>query len=89
MLFAVTMDVDLPVDMPGRADPLAAREGLQPGAPADGRWPHIWRIVGAYSNLHLRRRDNEALHDLLWNLPLFPYMTIEVTPFTDHPSAIG
>jgi len=32
--------------------------------------------------------DNAELHDLLWNLPLFPYMTIAVTPLVEHPSDI-
>lgn len=32
--------------------------------------------------------DNDALHDLLWGLPLFPYTNVEVTPLAQHPSAI-
>ncbi|WP_435830448.1 muconolactone Delta-isomerase family protein [Saccharopolyspora shandongensis] len=33
--------------------------------------------------------DNERLHEILWNLPLFPYMTIEVTPLAQYPSDIA
>jgi muconolactone D-isomerase len=32
--------------------------------------------------------DNDALHEALWRLPLFAYMTIEVLPLAQHPSAI-
>jgi muconolactone D-isomerase len=50
---------------------------------------HIWRCVGQYSNLSIFDvRDNERLHEILWNLPLFPYMDIEITPLAQHPSAI-
>ena len=54
-----------------------------------GRWVHIWRIAGQYSNLSVFDvADNDALHDVLWALPLFPYMKIEVLPLAQHPSAI-
>ncbi|MBP2329264.1 muconolactone delta-isomerase [Kibdelosporangium banguiense] len=33
--------------------------------------------------------DNEELHRVLWDLPLFPYLTITVTPLATHPSALG
>ena len=46
-------------------------------------------MVGKYSNLSIFDvEDNTALHELLWSLPLFPYMTIEVVPLAPHPSAI-
>ena len=46
-------------------------------------------MVGAYSNLSIFDvADNEELHQLLWNLPLFPYMDVTVTPLAEHPSAI-
>jgi muconolactone D-isomerase len=32
--------------------------------------------------------DNEALHDVLWALPLLPHMKIEALPLAQHPSAI-
>jgi muconolactone D-isomerase len=54
-----------------------------------GKWPHIWRLVGQYSNLSiLDVEDNEELHDILSNLPLFPHMAIEVTALVRHPSDI-
>ena len=92
MLFAVKMDVDIPLDMDPdvRADTLAREKAYSQELQRSGRWPHIWRIVGQYSNLSIFDvESNEALHDILWNLPLFPYMTIEVTPLAAHPSAIA
>ena len=56
----------------------------------DGEWVSIWRIVGQYSNLSIFDvRDNERLHEILWNLPLFPYMSIDVSPLAQHPSDIS
>ena len=91
MLFCVRMDVDLPRDLDPevRADTLAREKAYSQELQRSGRWPHIWRVVGAYSNISVFDVDStEELHDLLWNLPLFPCMTIDVTPLAPHPSAI-
>lgn len=92
MLFAVCMDVALPLDMdPGvRADTLAREKAYSQELQRAGEWPSIWRCVGQYSNLSIFDVvDNERLHEILWNLPLFPYMTIDVTPLAMHPSDIA
>jgi muconolactone D-isomerase len=92
MLFAVTMDVELPLDMdPGEhADALAREKAYSQDLQRAGKWQHIWRVVGQHSNLSIFDVANNAeLHDLLWNLPLFPYMTIAVTPLVQHPSDIN
>lgn len=91
MLFAVQMDVDLPKDMDPevKADTLAREKAYSQQLQRAGKWPHIWRIVGRYSNLSVFDvEDNAELHELLWNLPLFPYMKVEVTPLAPHPSKI-
>jgi muconolactone D-isomerase len=89
MLFAVRMDVALPRDTPGREDLLAREKAYSQDLQRAGKWVHIWRVVGAYSNLSVFDvADNEELHQLLWNLPLFPYMDMTITPLTEHPSAI-
>jgi muconolactone D-isomerase len=89
MLFAVRMDVDLPLDTPGREDLLAREKAYSQKLQQAGTWAHIWRVVGAYSNLSVFDvTDNEELHQLLWNLPLFPYTAMTITPLTEHPSAI-
>lgn len=92
MLFAVKMDVVIPLDIdPGeRADTLAREKAYSQKLQRAGKWPHIWRIAGQYSNLSIFDvADNAELHDLLWNLPLFKYMTIEVTPLATHPSDVA
>lgn len=91
MLYSVRMDVAIPRDLdPAVRDEVVAREKaysqeLQRG----GEWAHLWRIVGQYSNISIFDvESNTRLHEILSNLPLFPYMTIEVTALTAHPSAI-
>ena len=55
----------------------------------DGRWRHLWRVAGAYANVSIFDvASHDELHELLSGLPLFPYLTIEVTPLAAHPSAI-
>lgn len=91
MLFAVTMDVALPVDMDPelRADVLAREKAYSQDLQRGGEWVSIWRCVGQYANLSIFDvADNERLHEILWGLPLFAYMTIEVTPLAAHPSSI-
>lgn len=91
MLFAVRMDVDIPRDLdPAVRDETVAREReYSQQLQRAGEWRHIWRVVGQYSNVSVFEvPSNERLHEILWGLPLFPYMSIEVTPLATHPSAI-
>jgi muconolactone D-isomerase len=91
-LYAVRMDVALPPDRdPAARDDLLAREkAYSQRWQRSGHWPHIWRCVGQYANLSVFAVDsNEQLHQILWGLPLFPYMTITVTPLAAHPSDIA
>lgn len=92
MLFAVKMDVAIPLDLdPATRDETIAREkAYSQDLQRAGKWPHIWRIVGQYSNLSIFDVDStDELHSILWNLPLFGYMTIHVTPLAAHPSGIN
>lgn len=92
MLFAVTMDVDIPLDIDPatRADTVAREKAYSQELQRTGRWLHIWRVVGQYSNISIFDVEStDELHDILWNLPLFPYMTIDVTPLATHPSDIN
>jgi len=91
MLYLVRMDVNIPLDMPveqSEATKAEEREYSQ-ALQRDGRWAHIWRVVGEYSNYSVFDvADNDELHALLSGLPLFPYMDIKVTPLAKHPSAV-
>lgn len=92
MLFAVRMDVDLPGDLdPAVRDETLSRErAYSQELQRSGEWREIWRVVGRYSNISIFDvESNERLHEILWSLPLFPYMQVEVTPLAAHPSAIG
>ncbi|AMB85860.1 muconolactone delta-isomerase [Pseudomonas agarici] len=91
MLFHVRMTVKLPTDMPAeqaaqlKADEKELAQRLQ----REGTWRHLWRLAGLYANVSVFDvADNQALHDTLMQLPLYPYMEIEVTPMCRHPSSI-
>ena len=92
MLYLVRMDVNIPVDMPAaQAAEIKAREkAYAQDLQRDGRWRHLWRVVGEYANYSVFDvASNDELHTLLSELPLFPYMKIAVTPLAQHPSAIA
>lgn len=91
MLFHVKMTVNLPLDMdPAKATRLKADEKeLAQRLQQEGTWRHLWRIAGAYANYSVFDVASvQALHDTLMQLPLFPYMTIEVDAMCRHPSSI-
>ena len=90
MLFMVEMDVNIPLDFDAdnaariKAEEMAYFQALQ----ASGVWRHIWRKVGLYSNVSIFDvESNAALHDTLMGLPLYPFMTMKVTPLCRHPSS--
>lgn len=91
MLFAVKMDVAIPTDLDPdvRAETIAREKAYSQELQRGGEWVSIWRCVGQYSNISIFDvRDNERMHEILWGLPLFAYMDMEVTPLATHPSDI-
>lgn len=91
MLFHVRMDVNIPKDMPKEAfeQIKALEKAYSQDLQQQGVWRHIWRITGQYSNISIFDVDsNEALHNLLQGLPLYPYMNIEVMALNRHPSSV-
>jgi muconolactone D-isomerase len=91
MLFQVRMTVKLPPDMPvEQANRLKADEkDLAQRLQRDGVWRHLWRIAGLYANVSIFDvADNQALHDTLMQLPLYPYMEMDVTALCRHPSSV-
>ncbi|MGW5521170.1 muconolactone Delta-isomerase [Gordonia sp. NPDC003950] len=92
MLFHVRMDVRIPHDLDPdvRAQTVAREKAYSQDLQRSGKWPHIWRIVGEYSNYSIFDvESNDELHAILSGLPLFPYMDIAVTPLATHPSDIA
>jgi len=91
MLFQVTMDVSIPIDFdPDRADELKRIEKARCHELMQaGTWRHIWRVAGQYRNVSIFDVPSiDDLHAILIGLPLFPFMTIEVTALCRHPSSI-
>ena len=91
MLFHVEMEVRLPPDL--AADTAEAlkrteRERAQE-LQRSGRWRHLWRVAGQYANVSIFDVESpQELHELISTLPLFPYMTVRVTPLCRHPSSV-
>ena len=91
MLYCVRMDVRPPHDVDLerferlKAEEKAKAQELQ----RSGKWRHLWRIAGLYSNISIFDvADHDELHAILSGLPLFPFMEMTVTPLARHPSAI-
>jgi muconolactone D-isomerase len=92
MLFHVRMDVAIPYDLdPGERARLIAEEKQRARELQRKEvWLHLWWIAGQYSNISVFDVGSvDELHEILWTLPLFPFMTVAVTPLATHPSAIN
>lgn len=91
MLFQVTMVVNKPHDVdPDLFEELKATEKAQSQElQQQGIWRHLWRHAGLYANTSIFDVESNAhLHEILLNLPLYPFMEITITPLCRHPSSI-
>ena len=91
MLYMVEMIVNIPhgMDPVVVAEIKAKEKAYSQQLQKDGKWRHLWRVVGEYSNVSIfDAASNDELHTMLNNLPLFPYMEIKVTALANHPSSI-
>ncbi|MER1974625.1 MULTISPECIES: muconolactone Delta-isomerase [Pseudocitrobacter] len=91
MLFKVEMTVNIPLDFPvAQADEIKKKEkAYSQQLQRDGKWRHIWRVAGLYSNVSIFDvQDAEELHQILMGLPLYPFMDIQVDALCRHPSSI-
>ncbi|RTR06498.1 muconolactone Delta-isomerase [Halomonas nitroreducens] len=91
MLFQVAMTVKLPPDMPAEraAEIKATEKAYAQKLQRAGKWRHLWRVAGSYANVSIFDvQDNAELQEIVSNLPLFPYMEINVTPLCRHPSSV-
>lgn len=92
MLFMVQMQVNIPATLDKAvADQLKKEEKeMSQKLQREGKWRDLWRVVGQYANVSIFNvSGNDELHTILSALPLYPFMTISVTPLTQHPSAIA
>jgi muconolactone D-isomerase len=91
MLFHVCIDVHLPLDMnPEKLKDLSAREHARARElQLQGKWTHLWRVAGKYSNISIFDVEDPAeLHDVLNSLPLYPFMEVQVTALCKHPGSL-
>jgi muconolactone D-isomerase len=91
MLFHVTMTVRIPLDAdPEKIRRLSEQEHERAaGLQREGKWLHLWRVVGKFSNVSIFRVQTPAeLHDILESLPLHTYMESEVTALCRHPGSL-
>jgi muconolactone D-isomerase len=92
MLFHVRMTVSLPgdIDAAWRKELLDAEKQYSRRLQQSGQWLHLWRVAGQQANISVFDVESvDALHDILWNLPLFPFLTLDIVPLATHPSAIA
>ncbi|HKM95744.1 MAG TPA: muconolactone Delta-isomerase [Buttiauxella sp.] len=91
MLFKVEMTVNIPLDIPVEtvAEIKAKEKAYSQQLQNEGKWRHIWRVAGLYSNVSIFDvKDAEELHNLLMGLPLYPFMTMKVDALCRHPSSV-
>jgi muconolactone D-isomerase len=87
MLYCVRMDVRPPHDIdPERFERLKAEEKAKAQElQRSGKWRHLWRVVGHYSNISIFDVDShDELHAILSGLPLFPFMEMTITALTQQ-----
>ena len=91
MLFHIRMDVNIPHTVSeAQANEIKLKEkAYAQSLQQQGKWRHLWRIAGEYSNISIFDVESvDELHTLLSGLPLFPFMQIKVMPLCRHPSSI-
>jgi muconolactone D-isomerase len=91
VIFQVQMTVRVPAHItPAEFESLKAAEKRRALAlQRSGKWRHLWRVAGQYSNVSIFEVvSNQELHDILGSLPLFPFMEIRVAALCRHPSSI-
>ncbi len=82
MLFQVSMTIRIPHDAdPETIERLRVAEHERAAElTRQGKWLHVWRVVGQWANLSVFDADShEELHEIIGSLPLYPYMEVEVT----------
>jgi muconolactone D-isomerase len=91
MPFHVTMTVRIPhdVDAATIAQLQAQEHERSSELQRQGKWAHLWRVVGKWSNVSIFQVEDPAeLHEILESLPLYPYMDVEVTALCRHPGSL-
>jgi muconolactone D-isomerase len=88
MEFLVRIEVSLPADMPEeRRSELASAERAYGQQLRDrGTIQRIWRVPGGLRNVGIwQAQDATELHEAITGLPLYPWLSCDVTPLAIHP----
>ncbi|CAB4923228.1 unannotated protein [freshwater metagenome] len=88
MEFLVSIKIQTPHDLPQeRFQDLLSRERIRGNELKEqGHIARIWRIPGTRNNVGIwQAADANELHTLVSSLPLFAFMSVEVTPLAVHP----
>jgi muconolactone D-isomerase len=88
MDFLVRLETTLPADMPDdQRSALLAAEAAHGRALIDaGALRAIWRLPGRLANVGIwSAADADRLHEMLVELPLWRWMTVQVTALATHP----
>ena len=91
MLFLVHMQVAIPANADlAHIDQLKTDEKrYTQQLQREGKLPSLWRVVGQNANYSLFDvQSSDELHAVLNALPLFPFLTIEVTPLVQPPATV-
>ena len=91
MLFHVRMDVNIPIEFDEKLanDIKVTEKAYSQKLQQQGKWRHLWRISGQYSNISIFDvESNDELNTILQGLPLYKFMKIEVMPLNRHASSI-
>lgn len=84
----MAIEVRLPdrLDDDARAQLLAAELARGRELKRNGVIQSIWRVPGAQRNVGIwRTEDADALHEAICSLPLYPWMSTQVTALAGHP----
>ncbi len=91
MLFHVRMDVNIPIDFDEKLanEIKAVEKAYSQDLQKQGKWRHLWRISGQYSNISIFDvESNDELNTILQGLPLYKFMNVEIMPLNRHTSSI-
>jgi muconolactone D-isomerase len=91
MLFHVYINVRIPHDAdPERVKKLGAQEHERAKVLQEqGKWLHLWRVAGKFSNVSIFDVESPAeLHEILNSLPLYPFMEVDITALCHHPGSL-
>jgi muconolactone D-isomerase len=86
--FLVDIRIALPPDMPeeNRAAIITAELARGRELRAAGHIARIWRRPGQTANVGVWVAESPTeLHALISSLPMFPWMTVQVSPLARHP----